>query len=58
MPPTSSRPVAAAITSIAFDHERHLGDSLASIAVEKAGIIKPGVPVVVGDLAPEAARRD
>lgn len=48
-------PIATAITSIALDHEQYLGFTLADIAFEKAGIIKPGVPVVVGDLAPEAA---
>lgn len=47
-------PVATAITSIAFDHEQYLGRTLAGIAGEKAGIVKPGVPVVVGPLAPEA----
>ena len=50
------RPAVTAITSIAFDHERYLGSTLDQIATEKAGIIKPGVPVVVGALAPEAAR--
>ena len=49
-------PAVAAITSIAFDHERHLGSTLAEIAFEKAGIIKPSVPVVVGDLPAEARR--
>jgi dihydrofolate synthase / folylpolyglutamate synthase len=48
-------PVATAITSIAFDHQRYLGDTLHAIAIEKAGIIKPGVTVVVGPMAPEAA---
>ena len=48
-------PRATAITSIAFDHERHLGSTLASIAAEKAGIVKPGVPLVMGAL-PEEAR--
>jgi dihydrofolate synthase / folylpolyglutamate synthase len=48
-------PIATAITSIALDHEQYLGSTLGEIAFEKAGIIKPGVPVVVGDLAPEAA---
>jgi dihydrofolate synthase/folylpolyglutamate synthase len=43
-------PVATAITSIAFDHQMYLGSTLAEIAFEKAGIIKPGVPVVVGEL--------
>jgi dihydrofolate synthase/folylpolyglutamate synthase len=47
-------PRAAAITSIAFDHERHLGSTLAQIAGEKAGIAKPGVPLVVGALPQEA----
>jgi dihydrofolate synthase / folylpolyglutamate synthase len=47
-------PVVTAITSIDFDHEQYLGSTLHAIAAEKAGIIKPGVPVVVGDLGPEA----
>ncbi|HZT75072.1 MAG TPA: folylpolyglutamate synthase/dihydrofolate synthase family protein [Vicinamibacterales bacterium] len=47
-------PVATAITSIAFDHQQYLGSTLAQIAYEKAGIIKPHVPVVVGELEPEA----
>jgi len=47
-------PEAAAITSIAFDHEQYLGRSLREIAAEKAGIIKSGVPVVVGDVTAEA----
>ena len=46
--------VATAITSIAFDHQLYLGTTLREIALEKAGIIKPGVPVVVGPLDPEA----
>lgn len=41
-------PAVSVITRIAKDHERHLGSSLKSIAFEKAGIIKPGVPVVCG----------
>jgi dihydrofolate synthase/folylpolyglutamate synthase len=49
-------PVATAITSIDFDHQAQLGDSLDAIAREKAGIIKPGVPVVCGPLPPEADR--
>jgi dihydrofolate synthase/folylpolyglutamate synthase len=48
-------PVVAAITSIALDHERYLGHTLGAIAVEKAGIIKPHVPVVVGNVCAEAA---
>jgi dihydrofolate synthase / folylpolyglutamate synthase len=47
-------PVAAAITSISFDHEQYLGHTLAAIAAEKAGVIRPGIPVVVGPLDPEA----
>ncbi len=49
-------PLAAAITSIDFDHQAQLGNDLASIAREKAGIIKPSIPVVCGPLAPEAER--
>ena len=47
--------VSTAITSIAFDHQLYLGDTLRAIAIEKAGVIKPGVPLVVGPLVPEAA---
>ena len=47
-------PIVTAITSIDFDHQQYLGNTLAEIAGEKAGIIKPGVPVIVGDVAPEA----
>lgn len=46
-------PVAAAITSIAFDHEQYLGHTLGAIAAEKAGVIRSGIPVVVGPLEPE-----
>ncbi|MBE6380085.1 MAG: bifunctional folylpolyglutamate synthase/dihydrofolate synthase [Lentisphaerae bacterium] len=48
-------PEVSVITNIALDHEKFLGSSIAEIAAEKAGIIKPGVPVVCGSL-PEAAR--
>jgi len=47
-------PIAGAITTIDFDHQQHLGDTLGAIAFEKAGIIKPGVTVVTGDMASEA----
>jgi dihydrofolate synthase / folylpolyglutamate synthase len=47
-------PDVTAITSIAFDHEQYLGSTLRDIALEKAGIIKAGVPVVIGPLPPEA----
>ena len=46
-------PEIAVITSISFDHMRQLGNTLAAIAFEKAGIIKPGVPVVSGVLQDE-----
>ena len=47
-------PLASVITNIAFDHEQWLGDTLAKIATEKAGIIKPGVPVLTAANEPEA----
>ena len=47
-------PEVAVITSIAMDHCEILGDTLGQIAAEKAGIIKPGRPVVVGRVPPEA----
>src|SRR5262249_2523723 len=47
-------PLVTAITSIAFDHQRYLGDTLREIAAEKAGIIKPNVPVVLGPVEAEA----
>ena len=46
-------PAAGAITSISFDHREFLGSTLAAIAGEKAGIIKPGVPVATGLQAAE-----
>jgi dihydrofolate synthase/folylpolyglutamate synthase len=42
------RPVLSVITPIGFDHVEYLGYTIASIAAEKGGIIKPGVPVVIG----------
>ncbi|PYQ79402.1 MAG: bifunctional folylpolyglutamate synthase/dihydrofolate synthase [Acidobacteria bacterium] len=47
-------PFVTAITSIALDHQLYLGSTLAEIAFEKAGIIKAGVPVVVGPVDPES----
>ncbi len=47
-------PVIAAITRVSFDHMAELGDTLAQIAAEKAGIIKPGSSVVLGKIHPEA----
>jgi dihydrofolate synthase/folylpolyglutamate synthase len=50
-------PVACAITSISLDHQDFLGSTLSEIAGEKAGIIKPGIPVVTGFQPPGAAER-
>lgn len=47
-------PLAAAITSIALEHTAILGGTTAQIAVEKAGILKPGAPCVLGRLDPSA----
>lgn len=47
-------PIAAAITTVDFDHEQLLGSTVASIAFEKAGIIKAGIPVVVGERKADA----
>ncbi|MBD5341085.1 MAG: bifunctional folylpolyglutamate synthase/dihydrofolate synthase [Bacteroides sp.] len=46
-------PLLSAITNISFDHTQFLGDTLAKIASEKAGIIKRGIPVVIGEAIPE-----
>jgi dihydrofolate synthase / folylpolyglutamate synthase len=48
------QPCVTAITSIGFDHQRFLGTTIPEIAREKAGIIKPGIPVVLGRLPAEA----
>ena len=47
------RPDVCIITNISFDHTQFLGDTLAKIAGEKAGIIKSGIPVVIGETTPE-----
>lgn len=47
-------PLVSVITSLSYDHMNLLGDTLAEIAGEKAGIIKPGVPVVTAPQKPEA----
>ncbi|MBI5800252.1 MAG: bifunctional folylpolyglutamate synthase/dihydrofolate synthase [Verrucomicrobia bacterium] len=47
-------PLASVITNIALDHQQWLGETLPKIAAEKAGIIKPGVPVLTAADAPEA----
>ena len=49
-------PMACAVTTISLDHQEYLGTTLSSIALEKAGIIKPGVPVVLGRLEDDAWR--
>ena len=50
------RPTVGAITSIQFDHERHLGTTLEAIAREKAGIAKRNVPLVIGPVSPAPHR--
>ena len=56
MPTNVVVPELCVITSIGMDHTDLLGDTLELIAAEKAGILKPGVPVVLGCLPPEAER--
>ena len=46
-------PEVSIITNIDFDHMKFLGDTRAKIAYEKAGIIKPNIPVVIGETHPE-----
>ena len=48
------QPLASVITNIQYDHQKYLGESLASIAAEKAGIIKPETPVITATDAPDA----
>ncbi len=47
-------PLVSVMTSIGLDHQEYLGSTIAEIAFEKAGIIKPNCPVVVGILPPDA----
>ena len=49
------KPLLSVITNIGLDHTQFLGDTLEKIAGEKAGIIKEGVPVVIGETQPETA---
>ncbi len=51
----ASTPIVSIITPIAIDHADWLGDSISNIATEKAGIIKPGIPVISAPQPPEAA---
>ncbi len=48
-------PAATAITPISLDHQAFLGDTIAAIADEKAGILKPGAPAVIGPQPADAA---
>ncbi len=48
-------PLLSVITNIGFDHTEFLGNTLAAIAREKAGIIKPNIPCVIGETDPETA---
>ncbi len=48
------RPVATIITSISREHWQQLGDTIAKIAWEKAGILKPSCPAIIGTLPPDA----
>ncbi len=50
------RPLVTIITSIGLDHLKILGSTIAEIAVEKAGILKPECPVVIGQLPPDAQK--
>ena len=55
-PTNACAAVLSVITSVGLDHTQILGSTLAEIAAEKAGIIKPGVAVLCADVMPEAAR--
>ncbi|MDO8366710.1 MAG: Mur ligase family protein [Saprospiraceae bacterium] len=48
-------PLLSVITNISYDHQNLLGETLPLIAAEKAGIIKPGIPVIIGETHPESA---
>ncbi len=49
-------PLISVITNIGLDHTQFLGNTLEAIAFEKAGIIKPGIPVVIGQYTPETKK--
>lgn len=49
-------PILSVITNISLDHTAILGDTLEQIAFEKAGIIKPGVPAVIGEAIPDTQK--
>ncbi len=46
-------PLASVITNIGIDHTQFLGNTLEAIAFEKAGIIKPHIPIIIGEYTPE-----
>ncbi len=48
------KPILSAVTNISLEHTQLLGDTIAKIAFEKAGIIKPKTPVVIGEFHPES----
>lgn len=50
------KPDVCVITEIGYDHMQYLGDTIEKIAAEKAGIIKPGVPVIFADKRPESTK--
>jgi len=50
-------PVLSIITNISLDHTQYLGDTLAQIATEKAGIIKPHIPVIIGEIVNDKVRQ-
>ncbi len=54
-PTNACNPVLSILTSIGLDHTHLLGNTLAQIATQKAGIIKPGVPVFCGDVSASSA---
>jgi len=47
------RPRLSVVTPVSIDHQQYLGETLAAIAGEKAGILKPGVPAVIGEQEPD-----
>lgn len=49
-------PILSVITNISYDHNQFLGETLEAIAREKAGIIKPGIPVVIGEAEGEVRK--
>ena len=51
---TACHPAVSVITTVGYDHMEWLGNTLGQIAAEKAGILKPGVPLVTGRLRPSA----